>query len=146
MKFLYIIKCNEFHKIGIATDIQERFLALQTGNPYKLQLVDCFQIPNARKVEQHLHRKYANLRELGEWFRLGDDSVRNIQAECVALGGVRIDWYPRRPTESEYLHATIMKVALGFFTKLGLVKVETRSDKIVIDFDMKDWTEGLEPR
>ena len=36
MQYLYIIKCNEFHKIGIANDVEARLAQLSTGNPYQL--------------------------------------------------------------------------------------------------------------
>lgn len=144
METVYLIKCREFYKIGITTgDVWSRYEALQTGNPYRLELVDCYEFPNAALVEKTLHRMFANSRELGEWFKLTEDGVRRVRKACLELGGVRKNVRVRNP-EEPYLYAMLVKVALGSLVKAGLVKCEIRNGKMLFDFDMSHWTEKLE--
>jgi hypothetical protein len=89
-EYIYLINCNGVYKIGVATDVRSRFASLQTGNPYKLELVDCFQFPNAEFVERVLHQKYDHYRMLGEWFNLPNVLVGEFHQICEMLGGVRI--------------------------------------------------------
>jgi hypothetical protein len=90
MENLYLIKCNEYYKIGIANDLQSRLASLQTGNPYPLVVEFCFQFPNAAIVEKVLHQRFANVRELGEWFKfLTPDMVAFVEI-CRALNGAEV--------------------------------------------------------
>ena len=140
MENLYLIKCNEFYKIGIANDLDDRLTNLQVGNPYKLVVADCFEFPNAFVVEQVLHREFAGVRKLGEWFLLTGDDVRKFREECLSLGGVRSVRRPRvRITEGSYLHAAILKVALNKLEEAGLCK----RDGMAFDFDPEVWTDVL---
>lgn len=114
MENLYLIKCNEFYKIGIANDLESRLAALQTGNPYPLVAVACFQFPNAGVVEKALHQAFADVRELGEWFELGNAGVDRFLTTCVLLGGARVDVAKALVDDSEIEDAEeLQKVALG---------------------------------
>jgi hypothetical protein len=53
-------------KIGTSSNIEKRFDALQTAASVKLTLL--LTIPGGSEVETELHRRFANLRETGEWF------------------------------------------------------------------------------
>ena len=76
MPYLYLIRCKEFLKIGIANDVGSRIASLQTGNPYKLELLDAYQFDNPMPVEQSLHQRFAQLRTNGEWFTLADADIQ----------------------------------------------------------------------
>lgn len=58
-------------KIGCATDVRARIALLQTGCPYPLWLMG--YVHGGRDLEQQLHRKYADRRMRGEWFRWAED-------------------------------------------------------------------------
>lgn len=90
MENLYLIKCNEYYKIGVANDLKSRLAALQTGNPYALVVVACFQFPNAGVVEKALHQAFSGVRKLGEWFELGIQGVDKFLTICRALGGAEL--------------------------------------------------------
>lgn len=92
MDNLYLIRCNEYYKIGIATELQNRLTSLQTGNPYRLIVEACFQFPNAAIVEKVLHQKFARVRKLGEWFELGSREVYEFVSVCEILDGVRSEF------------------------------------------------------
>ena len=69
---VYIFKCGNFYKIGWAVDYLKRYKELQTGNPFKLErivVIDCDSSKYAQKLEAKLHKKYADKRYRGEWFK-----------------------------------------------------------------------------
>ena len=76
--FLYIIKCNEFYKIGISYEPYCRIDNMQTSNPFKLELIFKKQFNNVLKIEKELHKLFINKREIGEWFKLSEKDLLKI--------------------------------------------------------------------
>ncbi|NUT51429.1 MAG: GIY-YIG nuclease family protein [Saccharothrix sp.] len=65
-------------KIGYTRDLPRRLKALQTSNPYKLELL--WQTPGDMRLEENLHKNFAKRRIQGEWFDFGRfDPVKAIQ-------------------------------------------------------------------
>ena len=66
--YLYFIVCNnEFVKIGITNNLDNRIKEMQTGNPYKLKIGA--YIPNISKtLERKIHKMFSQYRQNGEWF------------------------------------------------------------------------------
>lgn len=89
MSYLYVIKSDEFYKIGIAADVQARLAALQTGNPVILTLVTQFEFANPAPVEQALHQKFEAQRKTLEWFRLNVTDLEQIDRICRLLDGTK---------------------------------------------------------
>ena len=67
-RYLYVIRCGDRLKIGIAVDCKKRLKTLQTGNADKLILEWSRERDDAAQVEAHLHRKFSKHRVGGEWF------------------------------------------------------------------------------
>lgn len=82
--FLYVIgmvDSLDHVKIGIATDIQQRVVELQTANPFRLTLLASKAFASkreARHSERALHQQFSNVRATGEWFRLTDESRNSL--------------------------------------------------------------------
>lgn len=57
--YLYVVRCNNFCKIGIATDVESRLAAMQTGNPYQLTVEIACEFGSHGALEQCLHQKFA---------------------------------------------------------------------------------------
>jgi hypothetical protein len=130
MDYLYLIKCNEFYKIGITNDIAERFSELQVGNPYKLALVGLYGFPNALEMETHFHCKFIKQRVLGEWFQLSDSDISSVKEECLALGGVRKDWSRKEiPTrdEAKEMELVVLNSLLARLQSLNLLSTTRRN-------------------
>lgn len=70
MQYIYLIRSQQFLKIGIASNPGARILELQVGNPIKLELVACCEVKNPNTVEWTLHQKFLKKRVSGEWFIL----------------------------------------------------------------------------
>jgi len=71
---------KEFIKIGKASGtVETRIKQLQTGNPRRIESVQCFKTPNqqiAHDVEGYLHSTFNRSRVAGgEWFMLDQDQV-----------------------------------------------------------------------
>ncbi|WP_422383230.1 GIY-YIG nuclease family protein [Roseibium album] len=64
---LYFIKCGEFVKIGITSDIRKRLGEIKNGNPHDLELLHI--TAGKRNEERALHIRFSKFRHRDEWFR-----------------------------------------------------------------------------
>lgn len=74
-------------KIGVASNVRDRLAALQTGNPFELELLEAIPVAGraeALRVEKKAHDLLAEFRTGGEWFDCGNDLA--WLAVQVALG------------------------------------------------------------
>jgi len=86
-QYLYLIRSQEFYKIGVANDVESRLASLQTGNPQMLTVEVVYGFDNAEIVERAIHQKFGKQRGLGEWFSLTQDQITDFEKICIALGG-----------------------------------------------------------
>lgn len=98
-QYLYIIKCQEYFKIGVANDVESRLAQLSTGNPFPLEVQVIYEFENAESIEKALHQRYKENRVRGEWFRLGYEDLKNIHSVCFALGGSAFEYTGQDATE-----------------------------------------------
>lgn len=89
MPYLYVVRCNEFYKIGIAADVSARISNMQTGNPYPLSVCAYYQFDNPAPVEQAIHQRFSKQWQLGEWFGLTESDLSLIDSICLLLGGIK---------------------------------------------------------
>ena len=78
--FVYLIKCNEWYKIGKAKNVNSRLSGLQTGSPYLLELLHAIHCKDYSRAESYLHNVFADRRGLGEWFELTENDIEKIKA------------------------------------------------------------------
>lgn len=71
-------------KIGTSANIEKRFDALQTSASVKLTLL--LTIPGSTDLETELHRRFAHLRESGEWFQHTDELRHCIEGAAFYKG------------------------------------------------------------
>ncbi len=79
-KRIYVIRSQEFVKIGIATDIKVRLSELQVGNPIRLSM-EALSEPTAAHagIEDLLHGAHGGKHIGGEWFHLDYDEVEGLK-------------------------------------------------------------------
>ena len=77
--YLYLIRCNEYYKIGIAWDIDNRLNSLQCGNPYELELICAYKITDARECEELFKEVFKDKKHIREWFKLSNKDVEIIK-------------------------------------------------------------------
>lgn len=64
---VYFMLCNGKVKIGVATKVNGRLSAMQTGNPDEVKLLAC--TPGDEELEGKLHKRFKRLHVRGEWFK-----------------------------------------------------------------------------
>lgn len=87
MQYLYLIKCQQFYKIGITNDVESRLAQLSTGNPFELEVLAVYGFANAQAVENTMHQRFANTQQRGEWFALTNNDVAIFGQICQLLDG-----------------------------------------------------------
>jgi hypothetical protein len=84
-RLLYVIRMNEFYKIGIARDLVARLRMIQTGTPYELEVIATYKLRDARAMESWLHKYFKDKRHRGEWYLLDDLDLDKIRLACLHI-------------------------------------------------------------
>ena len=93
-KIIYLLAIRDLnvYKVGISSNVEKRIKTLQTGCPYKLEILKTFQSPKASKIEKVLHRQYSSKKIdeneyslKGEWFYLGIKTIINFKEICSQI-------------------------------------------------------------
>lgn len=108
MQYLYLIKCQQFYKIGVANDVENRLAQLSTGNPFELEVLAVYGFANAQFVEAAVHQRFSWARVRGEWFELDDEQLSDFHKICDLLGGSRPTEVPTVANESEIEEAEVL--------------------------------------
>lgn len=85
--FIYFIKLNEFTKIGMATNPQQRLLELSVSSPYPLTLLRSVQTPTMRSSENALHNHFSKYHYAREWFLIPNEMLKDFLSwpdHCIA--------------------------------------------------------------
>lgn len=121
-EYLYLIDCKGSKKIGVANDVVSRLAALQTGNPFPLELIVCFKFVSAEVVEKALHQKFQAARIHGEWFQLDSQEVAAFITLCAGLGGEKIA-LPTSPSPEDVDDAEEIGIGQNLPTLDDVIKV-----------------------
>lgn len=78
--FVYLVKCNEFYKIGVAASVPFRLSTMQVGCPYLLTLVTSWLCTDPGAEEDRLHELFSQYRVRGEWFKIPSETVELLAA------------------------------------------------------------------
>ena len=76
---VYFVRGGDFVKIGTALNVTKRLGELKVGSPFKLTLL--LTVPGGGSVEKAFHRRFADLRVRGEWFKAEPALTDFIQLE-----------------------------------------------------------------
>lgn len=86
---VYIVRAGDRVKIGKAINVRNRLDSLQTSAPHKLELL--VVLPGGLPEEAILHKRFAHLRVVGEWFRFDGELVEFVvesaTSQRLAIGG-----------------------------------------------------------
>lgn len=72
---VYVVRCQEYYKIGRSTVPYERAKQIQVDSPHPVELIHVMPNQNRLRAEKYLHHRFATHRHAGEWFALPDDAV-----------------------------------------------------------------------
>lgn len=77
VRWVYFITDGVGHvKIGYTVDVSARVRELQVGNPFPLSVIAA--VKGGAQLERELHRRFAEHRMCGEWFKLAPEIVDYI--------------------------------------------------------------------
>ena len=70
---------TQFIKIGYCRGkVQTRIDSLQTGNPFELKLLSCFESNNPQLEESHYHHLFRIFHFRGEWFAVPPSYIEDV--------------------------------------------------------------------
>lgn len=74
---IYLIKSEQWYKIGITNDLNQRLKAFETSNPHEVKVIAFIGTTKAFQLEKRLHRMFANKKHKDrvEWFALDKNAV-----------------------------------------------------------------------
>lgn len=76
--FVYVMVCEGFVKIGVATNIEDRLTTLQIGNPFEIKIIKAWRTTDPGQLEDRLHAILERYRVRGEWFKIPEEELEKL--------------------------------------------------------------------
>lgn len=78
--YVYLLKSGRHHKIGLSAAPGRREYEVALQMPEKVELVHSIKTDDMEGIERYWHRRFADRRANGEWFRLSAADVRAFKS------------------------------------------------------------------
>lgn len=78
--YVYLMKSGRHHKIGLSAAPGRREYEVAIQMPEKVELVHSIETDDMEGIERYWHRRFADRRANGEWFRLSAAQVRAFKS------------------------------------------------------------------
>jgi hypothetical protein len=121
---IYIIRCLNYFKVGVASDLNHRLSQIQTSCPVKIDVVATL-INSSKKedyrIEKIIHTKYKIYNSCGEWFLLSKCMLNTIVKEYGFKKSANIELFStvsQKMDESEYSLDRMLQIVNSRVLKL----------------------------
>ena len=120
MSRVYFIRGGDQIKIGTSAKPEARLREMQTGNPMELVLLGT--LVGGRSKEQALHSQFSHLRIRGEWFRVEEELMLEIDrltgplSEAQEATNSGLSGLPEEDDENYFAQLSMWCTAWAHFT------------------------------
>lgn len=77
--YIYLIKSEEYCKIGRAKSFKDRLITYRTENPKEIEVLIQIKVDDCVGIESELLDKYKHKNHRGEWFLLDGQDINDIK-------------------------------------------------------------------
>lgn len=74
--WVYLLQSGEFFKVGRSDNLEKRIKQISVSLPEKVDLIHSIRTDDPPGIEAYWHRRFADVRKNGEWFKLSPAEVK----------------------------------------------------------------------